>query len=199
MYMYVYVYGGRRRLDEGEEEGGCGRGWEEERLSEGLGEQEGGGKLKIGGNGEGRMKGTNTPVAVPSNENNFIMNHNHSYIHMYRLKYIHMYRLCSQALSGMYPPPLSPQALSGEVSPFMCSGSHVTQMDSHPSAIGAFLEGVLRCQPQPPVRSCVLKVKGGRREEGEEGEEEGRRREGKDTCKLMGKRLGHIVWRQEEI
>ena len=40
----------------------------------------------------------------------------------------------------------------------MCSGAHVTQMDSHPSAIGAFLEGVLHCKPQPPVRSCVLKV-----------------------------------------
>ena len=74
-----YVYGGRRRLDEGEEEGGRGRGWEGERLSEGLGEQEGGGKLKMGGDGEGRMKGTNTPVAVPSNENKFIMNHNHSW------------------------------------------------------------------------------------------------------------------------
>ena len=34
----------------------------------------------------------------------------------------------------------------------------MTQMDSHPSAIGAFLEGVLHCKPQPPVRSCVLKV-----------------------------------------
>ena len=64
------------------------------------------------------------------------------------------------------------QALSGEVSPFMCSGSHVTQMDSHPSAIGAFLEGVLHCRPQPPIRSCVIKVEEGE-EEGEEEEEEG--------------------------
>ena len=40
----------------------------------------------------------------------------------------------------------------------MSSGSHVTQLDSHPSAIGAFLEGVLKCNPQPSVRSCVLKV-----------------------------------------
>ena len=51
-----------------------------------------------------------------------------------------------------------PQALSGEVSPFMCSGAHVTQIDSHPSPVGAFLEGALLCKPQPPVRSCVLQV-----------------------------------------
>ena len=40
----------------------------------------------------------------------------------------------------------------------MCSGAHVTQIDSHPSPVGAFLEGALLCKPQPPVRSCVLQV-----------------------------------------
>lgn len=40
----------------------------------------------------------------------------------------------------------------------MCSGAHVTQMDCHPSAVGAFLEGVLQCEPQPHIRSCILKV-----------------------------------------
>ena len=62
------------------------------------------------------------------------------------------------------PPPSSspllhaPQALSGELSPFMCSGGHVPQMDCHPSAVGCFLEGVVRCNPQPSIRSCILKV-----------------------------------------
>lgn len=40
----------------------------------------------------------------------------------------------------------------------MCSGSHLTQMDSHPSAIGAFLEGVVKCSPQPHIKSSILKV-----------------------------------------
>ena len=52
------------------------------------------------------------------------------------------------------------QALSGELSPFMCSASHLNQMDRHPSTIGAFLEGVVKCKPLPHVRSCVMKVKG---------------------------------------
>jgi len=50
------------------------------------------------------------------------------------------------------------QTLSSELSPFMCSGSHLSQMDSHPSAMGAFLVGVVKCQPQPHIRSYVLKV-----------------------------------------
>ena len=54
------------------------------------------------------------------------------------------------------PSPL--QAMSSELSPFMCSGAHLSQMDSHPSAVGAFLEGVFKCDPQPHIKSCILKV-----------------------------------------
>ena len=50
------------------------------------------------------------------------------------------------------------QALSGEVSPFMCSAAHLMQMECHPSAIGTFLQAVLRCRPIPEIRSCLLKV-----------------------------------------
>ncbi len=50
------------------------------------------------------------------------------------------------------------QALTGELSSFMCSAAHVNQMDRHPSTVGAFLEGVVKCKPQPHIRSCVLKV-----------------------------------------
>ena len=41
----------------------------------------------------------------------------------------------------------------------MCSASHLNQMDRHPSTIGAFLEGVVRCKPQPHIRSCIMKVR----------------------------------------
>ena len=51
------------------------------------------------------------------------------------------------------------QALTGELSPFMCSAAHLNQMDRHPSTIGAFLEGVVKCKPQPHIRSCILKVR----------------------------------------
>ena len=50
------------------------------------------------------------------------------------------------------------QALTGELSPFMCSAAHLNQMDRHPSTVGAFLEGVVKCKPQPHIRSCILKV-----------------------------------------
>lgn len=51
------------------------------------------------------------------------------------------------------------QALSGELSPFLCSASHLIQMDCHPSAIGTFLEAVLKCKPTPHIKSCLLKVR----------------------------------------
>ena len=40
----------------------------------------------------------------------------------------------------------------------MCSGAHLVQMDSHPSSVGCFLESIVRCKPQPQIRSCILKV-----------------------------------------
>ncbi|XP_064401908.1 transformation/transcription domain-associated protein-like isoform X2 [Halichondria panicea] len=52
------------------------------------------------------------------------------------------------------------EVVSREVSPFMCSGAHLVQMDSHPSAVGSFLEAVVKCKPQPQIRSCILKYLG---------------------------------------
>ena len=40
----------------------------------------------------------------------------------------------------------------------MCSASHLIQMDCHPSAVGTFLEAVLKCRPTPHIKSCLLKV-----------------------------------------
>ena len=50
------------------------------------------------------------------------------------------------------------QMLSGEISPFLCSGAHLTQVDCHPSAIEAFLEAFLRCKPTIFLRPFVLKA-----------------------------------------
>ncbi|XP_048580263.1 transformation/transcription domain-associated protein isoform X2 [Nematostella vectensis] len=52
------------------------------------------------------------------------------------------------------------QVLAGELSPFMCSGSHLVQMDIHPSAVHTILEGVSKCDPVVPVRPCILKYLG---------------------------------------
>ena len=51
------------------------------------------------------------------------------------------------------------QGLAGELGPFICSGSHVIQKDSHPSAIHTFVEAMCQCVPNIPVRPCVLKVR----------------------------------------
>jgi transformation/transcription domain-associated protein len=50
------------------------------------------------------------------------------------------------------------QVLAGELSPFMCSGSHLVQVDVHPSAVHSILEGVSKCDPAVPIRPCILKV-----------------------------------------
>ena len=50
------------------------------------------------------------------------------------------------------------QTLSNEMSPFLCSGSHLVQSDCHPSAISAFVEGIMLCEPKLHIRSCVWKV-----------------------------------------
>jgi transformation/transcription domain-associated protein len=50
------------------------------------------------------------------------------------------------------------QTLSGEIGPFICSGSHVIQKDCHPSAISAFVEAVFRCGPPAiGIKPCVIK------------------------------------------
>lgn len=48
--------------------------------------------------------------------------------------------------------------ISGELIPFMCSGSHVIQKDCHPSSIHTFLEGLSNVVPPVQIRPAVLKV-----------------------------------------
>ena len=56
--------------------------------------------------------------------------------------------------------PLPLQALSGEMSPFLCSGSHQAQRDCQPSALNCFVEAMSQCVPPIPIRPCVLKYLG---------------------------------------
>ncbi|KAM9412553.1 transformation/transcription domain-associated protein isoform 7-T8 [Salvelinus alpinus] len=51
-------------------------------------------------------------------------------------------------------------ALSGEMSPFLCSGSHQAQRDCQPSALNCFVEAMSQCVPPIPIRPCVLKYLG---------------------------------------
>ncbi|KAM9426090.1 transformation/transcription domain-associated protein [Pholidichthys leucotaenia] len=51
-------------------------------------------------------------------------------------------------------------ALSGEMSPFLCSGSHQAQRDCQPSALNCFVEAMSQCMPPIPIRPCVLKYLG---------------------------------------
>ncbi|XP_041939848.1 LOW QUALITY PROTEIN: transformation/transcription domain-associated protein [Alosa sapidissima] len=51
-------------------------------------------------------------------------------------------------------------ALSGEIGPFLCSGSHQAQRDCQPSALNCFVEAMSQCVPPIPIRPCVLKYLG---------------------------------------
>ncbi|XP_051789631.1 transformation/transcription domain-associated protein isoform X2 [Erpetoichthys calabaricus] len=51
-------------------------------------------------------------------------------------------------------------ALSGEISPFLCSGSHQAQRDCQPSALNCFVEAMSQCVSPIPIRPCVLKYLG---------------------------------------
>ncbi|XP_043109497.1 transformation/transcription domain-associated protein isoform X3 [Puntigrus tetrazona] len=51
-------------------------------------------------------------------------------------------------------------ALSGEMGPFLCSGSHQAQRDCQPSALNCFVEAMSQCVPPIPMRPCVLKYLG---------------------------------------
>ncbi|KAG7325204.1 hypothetical protein KOW79_011520 [Hemibagrus wyckioides] len=51
-------------------------------------------------------------------------------------------------------------ALSGEMGPFLCSGSHQAQRDCQPSALNCFVESMSQCVPPIPIRPCVLKYLG---------------------------------------
>ncbi|OXB82719.1 UNVERIFIED_CONTAM: hypothetical protein H355_000417 [Colinus virginianus] len=57
-------------------------------------------------------------------------------------------------------PYVSFQALAGEISPFLCSGSHQVQRDCQPSALNCFVEAMSQCVPPIPIRPCVLKYLG---------------------------------------
>ncbi len=48
------------------------------------------------------------------------------------------------------------QELSGEISPFVASGSHVVQKDAHPSAIGTFYESLAQCNPPLAIKPLVI-------------------------------------------
>lgn len=50
--------------------------------------------------------------------------------------------------------------LGREIFPFLCSGAHVFQRDCNPSAVGAFMEAVSRCQPPIPMRPILIKYLG---------------------------------------
>lgn len=50
--------------------------------------------------------------------------------------------------------------LSGELGPFLCSGSHLAQTEGYRSAINTLVEGMSRCDPAIPVRPSVLKYLG---------------------------------------
>ncbi|KAM4631836.1 transformation/transcription domain-associated protein isoform 1-T1 [Discoglossus pictus] len=51
-------------------------------------------------------------------------------------------------------------ALAGEISPFLCSGSHQVQRDCQPSALNCFVEAMSQCVPPIPIRPCVFKYLG---------------------------------------
>uniref|UniRef100_A0A671N1B9 Transformation/transcription domain-associated protein-like n=1 Tax=Sinocyclocheilus anshuiensis TaxID=1608454 RepID=A0A671N1B9_9TELE len=51
-------------------------------------------------------------------------------------------------------------AISGEMGPFLCSGSHQAQRDCQPSALNCFVEAMSQCVPPIPIRPCVLKYLG---------------------------------------
>ncbi|XP_016126176.1 transformation/transcription domain-associated protein [Sinocyclocheilus grahami] len=51
-------------------------------------------------------------------------------------------------------------ALSGEMGPFLCSGSHQAQRDCQPSALNCFVEAMSQCVQPIPIRPCVLKYLG---------------------------------------
>ncbi|RZF45958.1 hypothetical protein LSTR_LSTR008335 [Laodelphax striatellus] len=50
--------------------------------------------------------------------------------------------------------------LTGEIKPFLASGSHVNQRDIHPSAIATFFEGLTHCNPPLQIKSSVMKYLG---------------------------------------
>ncbi|XP_049825027.1 transcription-associated protein 1 isoform X2 [Aethina tumida] len=50
--------------------------------------------------------------------------------------------------------------LTGEILPFLTSGSHIVQKDCHPSAINTFVEALCRCNPPVQLAPPVMKYIG---------------------------------------
>ncbi len=50
--------------------------------------------------------------------------------------------------------------LTGELGPFLCSGSHLHQTDCYRSSVNALVEGMANCSPPVPIRPTVLKYLG---------------------------------------
>ena len=50
--------------------------------------------------------------------------------------------------------------LSGELGPFLCSGSHLAQTEGYRSSINTLVEGMMHCDPPIPIRPVVLKYLG---------------------------------------
>lgn len=50
--------------------------------------------------------------------------------------------------------------LTGELGPFLSSGSHLTQADGYRSSINTIVEGMSRCDPPIPIRPVTLKYLG---------------------------------------
>ncbi|XP_075234435.1 transcription-associated protein Nipped-A isoform X2 [Lycorma delicatula] len=50
--------------------------------------------------------------------------------------------------------------LTGELIPFLASGSHVVQKDIHPSAVSTFFEALSHCNPPLPIKSHAMKYLG---------------------------------------
>ena len=52
------------------------------------------------------------------------------------------------------------QTLSGELGPFLSSGSHIPQMEGYRSSINTLVEGMSKCDPPIPIRPIILKYLG---------------------------------------
>ena len=52
------------------------------------------------------------------------------------------------------------QTLSGELGPFLSSGSHIPQMEGYRSSINTLVEGMSNCDPPIPIRPIILKYLG---------------------------------------
>ncbi len=49
---------------------------------------------------------------------------------------------------------------TGELGPFLCSGSHLHQTDCYRSSVNTLVEGMANCSPPIPIRPAVLKYLG---------------------------------------